>query len=145
MFNFFKKEQKIRTRRRGTACVPTEKGILIIQERRGGRWYLPGGGARHRERSIKCASRELWEETGVKGSNPRHLIDVYGRVHKDKKGRKYRTLYKVFVFDSIDSSIPRIVSEIKGIGFYTPGSDFVLSDITKIILNAYLEFYERSE
>ena len=125
--------------------MPTEKGILIVQENRGGSWYLPGGGARHHERSIKCASRELWEETGVRGVNPRHLIDVYGRVHKDKRGRKYRTLYKVFVFDTVDSSIPRIVSEIKGIGFYTPESNFKLSDTTKRILNAYLELYERSE
>ena len=141
MFTF--KREHIKTGRRGTACVPTEKGILIIQERRGGHWYLPGGGARHHERSIKCATRELREETGVRGYNPQHLIDIMGKIHIDKKGRKYRTLYKVFVFDRIDSSIPRIVSEIKGIGFYTPGSDFKLSNTTRKVLDTYFDsFFE---
>jgi ADP-ribose pyrophosphatase len=139
---FIIRKEHIKTRRRGTACVPTERGILLIQEKRGGRWYFPGGGARHHERSIKCAARELWEETGVRGYNPRHLIDIMGKIHRDKRGKKYRTLYKVFIFDKIDSSIPRIVSEIKGIGFYTPESDLRLANTTREILDAYFKSLE---
>lgn len=134
---FLFKTEKIRVRRRGTACLPTEKGVLVVQERRGGRWYLPGGGAKHDERSIRCATRELYEETGVRGSNPVHLLDVKGQVHRGHKGKLYQNLYKVFIYDTVDSSIPRVVSEIKGIGFYKHGSDMELSHTTKKILDAY--------
>ena len=51
-------------RRRGTAILETEKGILLTAMSRG-TFLLPGGGANKGESRFRAAIRELEEETGL--------------------------------------------------------------------------------
>ncbi len=54
---------RVATRRRGTAIVETNKGILLTSGK-GRVFILPGGGARRSESRLRAALRDLEEETG---------------------------------------------------------------------------------
>ena len=54
----------IRYRRRGTAIIETERGIILTAGHRGS-FILPGGGAERGESRFVAAIRELKEETGI--------------------------------------------------------------------------------
>ncbi|WP_067048329.1 NUDIX domain-containing protein [Methanofollis ethanolicus] len=51
-------------RRRGTAIIESQRGILVVTHGNRGAYLLPGGGAREDELQIIAAIRELKEETG---------------------------------------------------------------------------------
>lgn len=52
--------------RHRACCVVVDHGRLLLVERRGGGWTLPGGGV-HRDESRKAAAvREAFEEAGVR-------------------------------------------------------------------------------
>src|SRR5579862_9780637 len=60
-------------RRRGTAIVDTDRGILLVSDR--GRLYLlPGGGAKKDESRMDAAQRGLKEETGLTAKSCRFLF-----------------------------------------------------------------------
>ena len=61
-------------RRRGTAIVETEHGVLLTAMSKGG-FLLPGGGTNHNETRFRAAIRELEEETGLVGKKE-NLIDL---------------------------------------------------------------------
>lgn len=128
-------DSHLRVRERGTAVVPTERGILVVQERNG-LWNLPGGGVNKRETVESGVLRELNEETGLQGKNPRRLFDVAGNPWKDSRGRKNVNLNEVFIVDDIVGT-PIASNEISKIGYYTPDSDLKLGGSAKKILDAY--------
>ena len=55
-------------RRRGTAIVESDQGILVMIEGQGKHLILPGGQARLGETRLQAAVRELREETGLYAS-----------------------------------------------------------------------------
>lgn len=55
-------------RRRGTAIVESDQGILVMIEGQGKHIILPGGQARLGETRLQAAVRELREETGLYAS-----------------------------------------------------------------------------
>lgn len=75
-----------RKRKRGTAIVETDKGILIVSHSRHGQltYMLPGGRVKKGEQSICAAIRELHEETGLYSLEAKYLFDLITKHHKHK-------------------------------------------------------------
>jgi len=124
---------RIRTRRRGTALVETEQGILLVSED-GLRFSLPGGAAEPEELWIQAAIRELREETGLKAYSAIYLFSHMGDIRKRSSGYS-RNHHKVFLIQA--EGIPQPKQEIKAIQFYHPGDGVKLSNSTQIILDRY--------
>ncbi|OYQ64354.1 hypothetical protein B9G53_12185 [Pseudanabaena sp. SR411] len=61
-------------RRRGTAIVETEAGIILAETSKG-LLILPGGGTERGESRFAAAIRELQEETGLKATSAIALFD----------------------------------------------------------------------
>ena len=79
-------------------CGRTSQEILLI--RRGnhpslGKWALPGGFAEPNETVDSAASRELFEETGVKGLSPT-LLGTFSDPGRDPRGWTITSLYGAF-------------------------------------------------
>lgn len=107
-------------RRRGTAIVDTQKGILVVRQGRAN-YLLPGGGAKSGEPRIEAAIRELREETGL------IAFDVHFLFEYQKS--------KVFLIKA--DGIPRPKHEISQIGYYERDSPIPLSLNTKLIIEQY--------
>ena len=75
-----------RKRKRGTAIVETDKGILVVSHSRHGRptYMLPGGRVKRGEQSICGAIRELHEETGLYSLEAKYLFDLITKHHEHK-------------------------------------------------------------
>jgi len=57
------------------SIVKNKEGkYLITQSPKWKRWVFPGGHIKEGESIEEAAARELLEETGIKGSNPKHLL-----------------------------------------------------------------------
>lgn len=128
----------LRMRRRGTAIVPTEKGVLVVKE--GDVWNLPGGGLRKKERSDLGTLRELFEETKIEGTvaEIEPAFTVAGKPHKDYRGGMFVDRNDVYVIDSFRGK-PAPSHEIREIGYYKPGSGKRLGSTAQKILD---QFYE---
>lgn len=106
-------------KRRGTAIVETDKGILVVSHN--SLFLLPGGAARSDELQILAAIRELQEETGTYPEEVRYLFK-----HLNSK---------IFLMKIV--GIPKPCSEITRIDYYIPGKDIPLSFNTKKIIDRY--------
>jgi 8-oxo-dGTP diphosphatase len=83
-------------------CVREKAGKkeILLVTRKGpaekGKLALPGGFIEYNEPPQECVLRELLEETGVKGSNPK-LIDVFGNPLRDPRRHVITMAYLVEV------------------------------------------------
>jgi len=121
----------IRTRRRGTAIVDTDKGILLTAMS-DGMFLLPGGGAEKGESRFRAAIRELEEETG--------LIANYAEIifrHESHSNEHTVVLIKA-------KGIPRPKREVKYIDYYTPRKYIKMSPGTKDIIKKYYAWKNES-
>lgn len=121
-------------RRRGTAIVETNKGILVASGRRK-IFLLPGGKAEKWESRRKAAVRELEEETGLEGYESHYLFSYVGRVHKSHGGGHFQDHHKVFLVKA--KGLPKPHHEIKYVDWYKPGSKVNISGVTKEIIEKY--------
>lgn len=73
----------VHKRKRATAIVETNKGILIVSHSRHGSpiYMLPGGGVKKGERSSSAVKRELYEETGLHSSDVNFLFNLETKHH----------------------------------------------------------------
>lgn len=73
-------------RKRATAIVETDKGILLVSHSKHGQptYMLPGGSVKKGEHSICAAVRELYEETGLHTLEVKYLFDYATAHHKHK-------------------------------------------------------------
>lgn len=57
----------------------TEKVLLIKHTYRPG-WFFPGGGIERGETACQAATREAWEEAGIKAEGEPSLMGIYLRI-----------------------------------------------------------------
>ena len=74
----------IQKRKRATAIVETDKGILLVSHSKRPIFMLPGGGVKRGEHSICAVVRELYEETGLHSSEVKYLFDLTTTHHEHK-------------------------------------------------------------
>jgi 8-oxo-dGTP diphosphatase len=128
-----KKLSLVKTRRRGTAIVKFEQGILLVSED-GVRFSLPGGAAEKDELWIQAAIRELREETGLCAYSAQYLFSHLGHIRK--RGSTYsRNDHRVFLIEA--EGVPTPCQEIKVIRFYQPGDTVKITNSTRHILERY--------
>lgn len=133
---------KVKKRRRGTALVEIEKGILVTAGR-GGVFLLPGGGANRSESRTKAAMRELREETGLKPYYAKYLFRHRGRVSKSHGHGYFQDHHTVCLIKAHGTPSPR--HEIKHVAFYKPGSGVRISGVTREIIEKYYSYKKRGK
>jgi 8-oxo-dGTP diphosphatase len=114
-------------RRRGTAILETDKGILLTAMSRG-TFLLPGGGANKGESRFRAAIRELEEETG--------LMANYAKIifrHESHSHEHTVVLVKA-------KGTPKPKQEVKYIDYYKPEKNIKISKGTKDIIKKYYEW-----
>jgi len=81
------------------AAVRRDDSILLIKRKfppMQGAWALPGGFVERGENPIDAAVRELLEETGMHGENPK-LISVMGDAERDPRKHIVSIIYEIEV------------------------------------------------
>jgi len=132
---------EVKKRRRGTAIVETEQGILVTAGR-SKVFLLPGGGANKGETRIEAAMRELREETGLKPYYARYLFRHIGKVHKSHGHGYFQDHHTVCLVKAKGNPSPR--HEIKHVAYYKPGSEVRISGVTREIIEKYYTFKKKS-
>jgi len=128
-------------RRRGTAIVEVEEGILVVAGR-SKVFLLPGGGANRGEPRIKAAMRELREETGLKPYYAKYLFRHRGGVSKSHGHGYFQDHHTVCLIKAHGTPSPR--HEIKHVAYYKPGSGIHISGVTREIIEKYYAYKKRS-
>ena len=130
----------VRKRRRGTAIVETEEGILVTAGR-GKVFILPGGGANRGETRTKAAMRELREETGLKPYYAKYLFRHIGKVNKSHGHGYFQDHHTVCLIKA--TGMPRPHHEIKYVAYYKPGSGVRISGVTREIIEKYYAYNKK--
>lgn len=110
------------SRRRGTAIIDTEKGIIVVSHGRS-QFLLPGGGTQSNEMQIESVIREVKEELGVYPVEIRYLF-------------RYMAA-KVFLLKIAGTPKPHY--EIRKMDYYYPNCKVDVSENTKKIIDMYYE------
>jgi len=133
----------VRYRRRGTAIVETQHGILLTAGRHGKPFILPGGGAKRGESRFVAALRELTEETGLLPYSAEIIFRHKGKIRPTISGRhKFQDHHTVCLVKA--SGTPRPGGgDAKRIAYYYPGCDVWISSTTKEIIERYYEWKKR--
>ena len=129
----------IRRRRRGTAIVETDKGILVTAGR-SKIFITPGGGAGRKESRMQASIRELKEETGLEPYFAMALFKFEGKVHQTYN---FQDLHTVYLIKAHGTAEPK--HEVKYVAHYKPGCDLRLSSTTKKIIDEYLLYKEKNK
>jgi len=114
-------------RRRGTAILETEKGILLTAMSRG-TFLLPGGGANKGESRFRAAIRELEEETGLMANYAKIIFRHESHSHE----------HSVVLVRA--KGTPKPKHEVKYIDYYKPDKNIKISKGTKDIIKKYYEW-----
>ena len=117
-------------RKRGASIVEFKKGILVVSTN-GKKFMLPGGGVKRFENIKKAASRELYEETGLKTKSIKYFFSYSPKTNKLVKNDN-----KVFIVKSIGQPKPK--NEINYIKFFKPKSKISLTSGAKEAIEKYL-------
>ena len=120
-------DKPIKKRRRGTAIVETDQGILVAVNKGSTTFLLPGGSTKRNESRIEAAIRELREETGLIAYSAKYLFNYENWA-----------VHKVFLIEANGEAKPR--HEIAAIAYYKEGSETnpKLSRTTLSIIEKYL-------
>ncbi|MFC2072855.1 NUDIX domain-containing protein [Chloroflexota bacterium] len=135
----------VRYRRRGTAIVETERGILLTGGRPGKPFILPGGGAERGESRFMAALRELTEETHLLPYAAEIIFKHKGKIRPTISGRhKFQDHHTVCLVKA--SGIPRPGGgDAKRIGYYYLGCNIRISSTTREIIEKYYEWKKKRQ
>ena len=101
-----KRHRSHRSRRNAFVASKNSRGhVMVVRDRRSGRWMLPGGMVNPGESSARGARREMWEETGNATHGPLHRVVRQGGTtlyqtrlrrgsHSDRNRRFHRRSHK---------------------------------------------------
>lgn len=128
---------EIHKRRRGTAILETEKGILLTAGK-GKLFITPGGEAGRKESRMQAAIRELKEETGLEPYFAMTLFRYYGRIHG-----KFQDEHTVYFIKAKGNAMPR--EEVKYLAYYMPDSDINVSETTKDIISKFYGYKAKNK
>ena len=128
---------RVKKRRRGTAIVETENGVLVTAGRNK-IFLLPGGGANRGETRVGAAMRELREETSLKPYYVKYLYRHVGKVHKSHGHGYFQDHHTVCLIKAHGIPSPR--HEIKYVAYYKPGSGIHISGVTREIIEKYYSY-----
>ena len=132
---------EVKKRRRGTAIVETEQGILFTTGR-SKVFLLPGGGANKSEVRIEAATRELREEIGLKPHYTKYLFRHIGKVHKSHGHGYFQDHHTICLVKA--KGVPRPHHEIKYVAYYKLGSGVRISSVTREIIEKYYAYKKKS-
>ncbi len=127
------------SRRRGTAIVETEKGILLTSG--GGTVFiLPGGGAERDESRFVAALRELTEETRLRPYAAEIIFKHLGKVRRTFSGHGYfQDHHTVCLVRATGTPRPG-GGDAKHIAYFYPGCNVRISTTTKEIIDRYYDW-----
>lgn len=130
---------KVKRRRRGTAIVETDRGILLTAGRPGKPFILPGGEAKKDESRFVSALRELTEETRLLPYSARVIFRHKGKVNRKYGYQDYHTVCVVKA-----TGTPRAGGgDAKRLGYYSPGCNTWISKTTKEIIERYYDWKKK--
>lgn len=122
-------------RRRGTAIVDTDRGILLVSS--SSRLYLlPGGGAKKDEGRMDAAIRELKNETGLEPKSCKYLFSF-----DDPEDKKLRNLHKVYLVE-VEGEIIESHSPKRHIEYWHEGTKLKMSNSTRLIIDRYMREFK---
>ncbi|PRY20261.1 ADP-ribose pyrophosphatase YjhB (NUDIX family) [Aliiruegeria haliotis] len=101
------------------AAVIRNDRILLVREKRDGKWTMPGGFADIGLTASDCAVKETWEEATL----PVRVLKLYELRHRAKQpgAPDYRDFYKFFFLcEADDATEPAPGPETSGAAFYLP-------------------------
>ena len=109
------------TRRVGIGVILARDGEVLLGLRRGshgaGTWSFPGGHLDHGESAEACASRELYEETGLEATNAHVVAET---IDDFPGGLRYRTLFVRVDWaggePALREPVVEIVNAVAGVG-----------------------------
>jgi 8-oxo-dGTP diphosphatase len=126
-------------RRRGTAIIETDRGILLTSGN-GKVFILPGGGAEKDESRFVAALRELTEETGLRPYSAQIIFRHLGAVNPTLSGhRYYQDHHTVCLVKATGEARPR-GGDAKHIAYYYPGCNVRISKTTQEIIEKYYQW-----
>lgn len=130
----------VKYRRRGTAIVETQRGILLTAGRSGKSFILPGGGAKRGESRFMAALRELTEETSLLPYATEIIFKHKGKIKPTMSVKhKFQDQHTVCLVKA--SGTPRPGGDnAKRIAYYYPGCNVWISTTTKEIIERYYEW-----
>ena len=131
---------EVKKRRRGTAIVETEQGILVTAGR-SNVFLLTGGGANKGETRIEAAMRELREETGLYPYYAKYLFRHVGKVNKSHGHGYFQDHHTVCLIKA--TGVPRPHHEIKHVAYYKPNSSIRISGVTREIIEKYYAYKKK--
>ncbi len=97
-------------------AVVNQGRILLVQERRDGRWCLPGGWADVGERPSEMVAREVWEESGFTVV-PERLVGVYD-ANRSESFLSFFHAYKIIFMCRITGGSAQTSEETSGVEFF---------------------------
>ena len=131
---------KIRYRRRGTAIVETESGILLTAGRQGKPFILPGGGAERGESRFVAALRELTEETHLLPYSAEIIFRHKGKIRPSMSGiHKFQDQHTACFVKASGNPRPG-GGDAKRMAYYYPGCDVRISTTTREIIEKYYKW-----
>jgi len=111
--------QKVQAKSYGVIPVFKDKDgfhILLVKNSKGGHWGLPKGTPEKNEEPIETATRELFEETGIKNIDIKTEVTFEEKYDFEKDGIFYRktiTYYPGFVSKMTESNQLDQIDELK--------------------------------
>lgn len=126
-------------RRRGTAIIETDKGILLTSGN-GRVFILPGGGAHKGESRLVAALREIAEETRLKPYSAEIIFRHLGKVERTLSGREYFQDHHTVCLVMATGEAKPGGGDAKYIAYYYPGCSVRVSTTTQEIIEEYFRW-----